>query len=120
MEFDDLPMTPNQLLSRHWRIRHGEKAKWHRRIGLEVFKKKLMPPEPLAKAVLILTRYSSSDLDYDGLVGSFKYCTDALISSGIIKDDKMSVIGMPVFGWVKCKKNEGKITIEVREIECAS
>lgn len=74
------------------------------------------PTTPLAKARVSYVRHSSMEPDWDGLVGAFKPVQDALKKLGIIKDDKMSVIGQPNYLWLKCPPKKGHIEIEVEEL----
>lgn len=90
-----------------------EARKWKSLVENLSFNK--LPPEPLKKAHLKLTRFSSREPDWDGLVSGFKHVIDGLKSSGIILDDKMSVIGKPDYFWTKTSPKEGRIEIEVIE-----
>lgn len=71
---------------------------------------------PLAKAKLTLTRHSSTEPDYDGLVSSFKPCIDALIMANVIENDRMSNVGKPTYLWELAPRNKGHITIKVESI----
>lgn len=55
--------------------------------------------------------------DYDGLVGSFKYVVDGLVKAGVIVDDKTSVIGDSKYNWVKSKKIDQRIEVEIEPIK---
>lgn len=78
------------------------------------------------RATLRLTRHSSIEPDYDGLVYSFKALIDALqppkggkkprIGASVIVDDKPSVIGVPDYKWEKAPRGQGHVTIEVWEV----
>lgn len=74
------------------------------------------PKEPLKKAKVTLSRFSTREPDFDGLVCSFKPILDGLTNSKIIIDDKMSVIGQPTYKWEKIGKGKGKIHILVEEL----
>lgn len=103
----------------HWTIRKKHADLWKRRVWAMVLVTKPGPPkEPLKKAKLTLIRYTAGAdiLDYDGLVSSFKFPIDALKHSGVIIDDKMSVIGCPEYRVEKCSRGKGKITIIVEEV----
>ncbi len=52
-----------------------------------------LPSKPLERVNLALCRHSHRTLDYDGLVGSMKPVVDALVSAGVIVDDRWSVTG---------------------------
>lgn len=115
-QVNDLPMTFNTLTSKGWRVRSNEKRKWHRIIQeLFTIKGLKIPPQPLMKAQLILTRYSSHTLDYDGLVGSFKYVIDGLVEMKVLEDDGMAQIGMPTFHWIKVAPKHGMIKVQIQE-----
>jgi hypothetical protein len=63
--------------------------------------------------MVLLTRLSSTEPDFDGLVSGFKVILDSLIKCGVLEDDNPKVIGHPTYAWEKCKKGEGRIRIEV-------
>jgi len=114
IEIPGLPETVNALGRKHWAVKVKHNNIWER----AVFAKSIaqgLPIEPLTKAIVVLTRYSSSEPDFDGLVSSFKCILDSLIKCGVLENDKMSVIGQPAYVWEKCKKGEGRIKIEVIE-----
>lgn len=122
---EGLPKTTNGNARRHWRALHNEAKTWKKHV-LDAEKKTswhtkasddppkaLINPCPLDKAKLTLTRFSSSEPDWDGLVSSFKHVIDGLVEAGVIVDDKMSVIGQPQYFWVKCAPKKGRIKVEV-------
>lgn len=110
----DLPKMPNSILRKHWSVVKKEKDKWHKLVRLFVNNK--IPKEPLRKAKLTLVRHSTQEPDYDGLVGSFKWVIDALVESGVLIDDKYSVIGQSNYKWEKSKQKEQRIEVVVEEI----
>jgi Holliday junction resolvase RusA-like endonuclease len=113
-EVEELPKTINAQQSMHWR-RKGEYVRaWHRSVWLAVGARK--PKAPLERARLTLTRYSSSEPDYDGLVSSFKPVIDGLIRCGVLKDDKYSNIGRSEYRWQKAPAKQGKIQVIVEEV----
>lgn len=114
-EVEGLPKMPNQLLGAHWRIRSGEARKWKKLVWATIANKR--PKEPLAKALVTLTRYSSMEPDRDGLRGSFKPILDALVHCGVIEDDKPSNVGEPFVCWEKCPPKKGKIRVILEERE---
>lgn len=113
-KIDYLPKTRNEMERRHWSFIHKEKQQCYELVLSKVHRHR--PVRPLKKAVLILTRHSTREPDFDNLVGSWKYILDALKKYRIIEDDKPSVIGSPRFQWRKAEKNKGFIEIEVSEI----
>lgn len=106
-----LPKLRNRL-GRSWRASAGERKKWHALVLR--FGGHLAPPEPLLKAKLTLTRYSSEQPDFDGLVSGFKYVIDGLIKAGFIIDDNQDVIGQPRYMWFKAPRKQGKIKITIK------
>jgi len=119
LKIDGLPKTPNVLFAKHWRTRHGERDKWHELVALHVLSdshRRAVPsisPYPFKKAELKLYRHSSRMLDYDGLVGSFKYVVDGLVACGILEDDSYLHIGVPEFYWIKAPPKKGYVEIYV-------
>jgi len=114
LEIDVLPKSYNQLMSKHWRVRHKESVYWKKLIAYLTLGKR--PVKILTKAKLNLTRHSSACPDPDGLVSTFKYIIDGLVNCGVLEDDNFGVIGMPSYNWVKSKRKDQKITILVEEI----
>lgn len=105
-------ISPNSRV--HWAVKYKEnRAVTDYICGLT---SNMRPKRPLSAASLVLTRRSSSEPDFDGLVASFKNCVDALIKCKIIENDKMSNIGAPTYVWEKAKKGFGSIRIEVKEL----
>jgi hypothetical protein len=108
----ELPQTYNQLNRKHYRAKCAEAKKWQRLV-LEALPH--LPLAPLKKAHLKLTRYSSSEPDYDGLTISFKYVVDALVLAKVIDNDKLSNTGPWEVHWVKVPPKKGGISVEVQE-----
>jgi hypothetical protein len=48
-------------------------------------------------------------------VSSFKWVVDGLINAGIIISDKPSVIGQPIYKWMKVAPKKGFIEVKVIE-----
>lgn len=109
-----LPKTPNQLLRKHWGVISKERVYWHNVVAAAIGSSR--PKRPLAKAKIRFVRNSSRECDFDGLVGCTKFLMDSLVNCGVILDDRPSVIGSPVFEWVKCKPKDGFMEIFVEEI----
>lgn len=110
-EIEDLPKLPNQLMYKHWTFAHGNAKKWKTLVRMNVHY--LRPKDPLHRARLVLTRFSSNEPDFDGLAGSFKPVIDGLVAAKVLVDDKSSNIGQPTYKWEKCKRGEGFIKVEV-------
>lgn len=112
---DGLPRRTNNNAS-SWRARAAEARVWKRRVVDAVVLKRAAPAAPLAKAKLILRRYSSVEPDSDGLVSSFKHVIDGLIEAKVLKNDKRENIGMPAYDWRYAPRNNGFIEIMVEEV----
>lgn len=112
-EIKGLPKTTNFGGRAHWAVKIKEANHWKKLVWLSVCSQK--PKEPLNKAKLTLTRCSSSEPDFDGLVSSFKHVLDGLKESKIIIDDKPSVIGSPTYLWMKVSPKAGRIKVKVEE-----
>ena len=91
----------------------NEARKWKKMVSLVVVGKK--PSQPLKKAKLTLTRYSSVCPDSDGLVSGFKRIVDGLVEAGILENDKFVNIGMPDYRWEKALPKNGRVTVTVEE-----
>ncbi len=113
-ELKGLPKTVNQLGRKHWAIKVKHNNEWHLQILAELMKQGL-PPHPITKAFVTLTRFSAVEPDYDNLVNSFKCILDSLIKASVLADDSSRVIGHPIYMWEKCPHREGKIRVEVQE-----
>lgn len=107
----------------HWRKKHAEAKKWKLFVIAEVRRHLMRAPDlkdyrrpKLERAKLTLTRHSSSEPDFDGLVASFKHVIDGLVEAGVIANDKTSNIGQPNYVWVKAKPKQGFITVKVEEV----
>lgn len=109
-----LPKMSNQLLRGHWRTKHGHAIKWKRKVTDACFKFK--PAQPLERATLTLTRCSSAEPDFDGLVSGFKHVIDGIVECGIIQTDKSSCIGQPKYFWEKGVRGKGFLKVKVEQI----
>lgn len=114
IKLEGLPKTTNSRSRSHWRVLHTEAKRWQRATILAIGHNR--PERALNKAKLVLTRHSSREPDYDGLVSTFKNCVDALKIAGVISDDKVSVIGQPEYHWAHAEMKHGFVTIEVYEV----
>lgn len=108
-----LPKTPNQMLRRHWTVVMNEKKQWH---NLVAFYSPRYDGKPMQKAKLIMTRRSSRQPDFDGLVGSFKHVLDGIVKMKIIADDKYEVIGDSTYRWEKVKKDKQGVHVVIEEL----
>lgn len=114
-EIAGLPKMANQLLRGHWSAKAGHAKKWKCAVAnaLRILNK---PPQPLTSAALTLTRVSSVEPDYDGLVSSFKHIIDALVEQGVIAGDKREHIGVPKYLWERGPKSHGKVRVKVEGV----
>lgn len=108
-----LPKMSNQLLRGHWRVKHAHAMKWKLAVSLACHRFK--PPQPLNRAMLTLTRASSVEPDFDGLVSGFKHVIDGLVECAVLANDKSACIGQPKYAWEKCAPKHGHIRITVEE-----
>jgi len=113
-EIQELPKMPNSLLGAHWTIRSTHAKKWSRLIWAALGAQK--PRRPWATVDLTLERHSSVEPDEDGLSGSFKAVRDALVSNGVIENDKPQNILRSKCVWVKAKPGKGKIRVMIQQI----
>ena len=86
-----LPDSLNKGLRAHRFKYHQKNRKWDLLIAGIV--RDRLPPTPLKKAHIRIVRHFWRTLDYDGLVGSMKPVVDALVSAGVIEDDRWNVLG---------------------------
>lgn len=98
----------------HYMAVFQERKKWKNAVYYEFYKHR--PDKPLERARVTLTRCSSRQGDFDNLVSGFKAILDGLVMGKIILDDKVDVIGSPIFLWEKAKNKEGKIRIRVESV----
>lgn len=111
-EIPGLPKTTNSGGRDHWKAKAREAKKWKSMVAIVVSK----PPSPLTKARLTLTRCSSGECDFDGLVSSFKHVIDGLVDAGVIVNDKFSAIGQPTYQMEKASPGKGKIKVKVEQL----
>lgn len=113
-ELPGLPKRINESFRGGWQARVGEARKWKRLVNLHAWPR---PAIPLQRASLTLTRCSSVEPDYDGLVGSMKHVIDGLIETGVISGDKRVNIGVPKYEWRKVSRGHGKVIVVVEEVQ---
>lgn len=112
-EIPYLPETTNSGGRKHWTVKAAEARRWKQLVWYSCIGK--TPRSPLTKAVVTLTRFSSSEPDFDGLCSSFKHVLDGLVECGVLVNDKMSTIGQPHYKWQKTGRNMGKVSVEVKD-----
>jgi hypothetical protein len=85
------PKATNALLGASYWKKHKNAKEWKNWVWIACFRE--LPPAPLTKAKLILTRYNYRTLDYDGLVASFKPVVDGLVEAGVLQNDTWKITG---------------------------
>jgi hypothetical protein len=110
-----LPRTTNSNVG-GWRSKWGHSRIWRKKIAAAIDSTQ-RPTQPLKKARITLTRYSSRRADFDGLVSSFKHILDGLIDACVIADDSHDVIGQPNYIWQKVGQNKGHVRVLIEEPE---
>lgn len=110
-----LPRTTNSGGRAHWAVKVKEAKKWKKLVWLMV-RAAGANGLGLEQAKITLVRASSSEPDFDGLVSSFKHVIDGLVEAGVLKNDKPSVIGQPVYLWEKCAPRQGHIRVTVETV----
>jgi hypothetical protein len=110
-----LPLTLNEMMGKHWRTRHSNFDLIHNLIAVVTRRKK--PAEPIKKARITVTRYSSGTLDRDNMYFTFKPIIDGLVMAGIIIDDGFDQVKELNPIQVKIKRNEPKkVDVLVEEL----
>lgn len=110
LEINELPKTVNAMGKASIWASHAERHRWRRIIAGQSML--IQPPKPLLKATLKLTRCTANEPDLDNLYSSFKYVIDALVTHGVLIDDKPSRISLHCL-WEKAPRLNGKIRIEL-------
>lgn len=106
-----LPKMANQQLRGSWRAKHGHAVLWKRKVWKYVWH--LRPETPLEKAKITITRGSSMEADFDGLVSGGKHLIDGLVEAAVIINDKPSCIGQPCYHWERAARGKGFVRILV-------
>lgn len=114
IELKGLPPMPNAWGRMHRWQKQDQNTIWYAAISAQVGSQK--PLAPLTTYRLSLTRKSSSEPDYDGLVGSFKLVVDGLVRCGVLADDKISNSGPWEVGWIRSKQNQGSVLVQVTQV----
>jgi len=111
-ELDGLPPM-NSADGMHWRVRRKLRIDWEFRVDLACRGRK--PETPLPKAQVKILRFSSREPDFENLAQGGKFLLDGLVKCGVLEDDRPSVIGQPIYKWIKASPKQGKVRIEVFE-----
>lgn len=107
-------MNNNGLRGRHWFAAKREADKWKDAVVSRAGPHK--PEKPLVRYRLSITRRSSVEPDFDGVVRSAKHLVDGLKEAGIILDDKISNTGQWIVDWEKVAPKKGSMKIVVEEV----
>lgn len=112
----DIPGLPplNSADGLSWSGRRQLRQKWVGHVRNAVLEAG-RPAEPMTKARVTITRFSSSEPDSDNLYFGAKFLLDGLVAARVIADDKPSVIGMPVCAWEYAPRGQGRVRIVVEE-----
>lgn len=107
----------NSIGRAHWSVKAKEARTWKNKVHTECKFLNICDLN-LTNAHITITRCSSREPDFDGLVSSGKHLLDGLVQAKVIPDDKVSIIGQPVYIWEHRKIGLGgqmKIKIEKKE-----
>jgi len=99
-----LPKSLNKALRTNRYQRNDDYKFWYDAICEMLADKR--PDFPLKRAKIKIVRYFYRELDFDGLVGSFKPIVDSLIHAGIIIDDNWKCLGSWDVDQKYCSKKE--------------
>jgi hypothetical protein len=109
-----LPKTSNaHRSSGHW-ARYRDDGAW--KSAVTALARPRRPKVPLDRYRLHLTRFSSMEPDYDGLVSTWKSVVDGLREAGVIANDRYSNSGPWLCDWEKSSPKSGHIRIVVESI----
>jgi hypothetical protein len=115
LEFDFVTPTLN---GKNGLIREHFHAKKKRQTAIKWAIISEKPNKHKGKVIITYTRASVVAPDWDNLCASFKHWGDGLVSSGVIKDDKPSIIVEFKPRWEKAKNNKSVYTIiEIEDVE---
>lgn len=110
-EISGLPSISANGSHGHWATKAKERKRWHALVAFAIGWRG--PRVALNKAKLTLTRHSSSEPDFDGLVVSFKPVIDGLVRAKVIVNDKPSNIGQPQYRWEYSSPRKGFVTVRI-------
>jgi hypothetical protein len=113
MDIPGLPKLANRQMRGTWKMRLGETRKWKAAVKQEAYLR--WKGEPAPKVRLTLTRYSSVEPDFDGLVSSFKACIDGLVEAGVMAGDKRANVEAK-YEWDKAAPGKGYVRIVIDEV----
>lgn len=115
-EIKGLPKATNTLNRMHW-AKKAKEAKMWKQIVLLHCRQLMICDASLKQAGLELTRFSSVEPDFDGLVSTWKHVIDGLVEAQVIIDDRPSVLKDVQFRWEKIGKKIGKIRVKIFSLQ---
>lgn len=113
-----VPLSPNEILGRHWSKKHGEAKKWRRAIGAVC---KHAPKGAITGRVFVeIGIYRERLLDPDNAVAACKPILDALKRYGWLVDDSEQFLELSVFQRVIQREEQGVEIVLVHPAESKS
>jgi Holliday junction resolvase RusA-like endonuclease len=112
IEFE-LPGAPPLLLNsrRHHMSLHREKKQWYGWVHIALGRQR--PKEPFDRICVEYVRHCGyTRPDRDNLQSGFKWIQDALVLSGVVRDDTEDCIEA-YHDWKKSSKKDKKITVRI-------
>ncbi len=111
-----LPPTNAADRRSHWAY-HKVSKEWQNNTVAAVLESLGRWPEaPLDRALVTITRCSTTEPDFDGLVAAGKHLLDGLVKAGVLVDDAPKVIGRPTYLWERAPRGAGCVRISVRPV----
>jgi hypothetical protein len=111
-----MPLTLNQVISKHWRTRHANFEKIKKEIAGSVLQFK-RPAKPLKKAAILIHRHSPGTLDRDNAYFTAKPVLDALVREGVLEDDGLDMVKRIDIVQFKTKRGDPKrLIVYLREL----
>lgn len=108
-----LPPTNAADRRSHWSY-HKLSKTWQNKTAAAVLEALGRWPEaPLERARVTITRCSTTEPDFDGLVAAGKHILDGLVRAGVLVDDAPKVIGRPQYFWERAPRGQGCVRVHV-------
>lgn len=101
------------LMRSHWSNTKKQKDLYKLIIGDHLRENKVRKHE--GKVTIQYIGYKSILMDWDNFCSSFKHIGDALVEKEIIKDDKPSIVTQFIPQQIKCKRDEQKVIIIIKD-----
>jgi len=87
LEIPRIPISPNYIRGKHWRVRHRESKLWNEEVYYAVHQARVHRDAPYQKAKVVIERRSRGELDKDNLYACVKPVIDALRYAHVLVDD---------------------------------